>query len=152
MPAWSFGFGGNNAGHTLVVNGEQFILHLIPSGILHPDKQCLIGNGVVVDLEVLLQEVTTLRERGVALSPANLMMSEKAHLILPYHKHLDACREAAEREEFHRHPGRGIGPCYERRKWPGWVCAWPISSIGKFLRKDKRGKCEGKKFPFRAAF
>lgn len=105
--------GGNNAGHTLVVNGEQFILHLIPSGILHAGKQCLIGNGVVVDLEVLLHEVTTLRERGVALSPANLMISEKAHLILPYHKHLDACREAAKGKNSIGTTGRGIGPCYE---------------------------------------
>ena len=63
--------GGNNAGHTLVVNGNQFILHLIPSGILHPGKRCLIGNGVVVDLEVLHKEINGLRERGLTLGPEN---------------------------------------------------------------------------------
>ncbi|MBI5586526.1 MAG: adenylosuccinate synthase [Deltaproteobacteria bacterium] len=105
--------GGNNAGHTLVVNREQFIFHLIPSGILHSEKKCLIGNGVVVDLEVLLQEVTALRERGVSLSPANLAISERAHLILPYHKHLDLSREAAKGKNSIGTTGRGIGPCYE---------------------------------------
>jgi adenylosuccinate synthase len=105
--------GGNNAGHTLVVNREQFILHLIPSGILHPEKKCLIGNGVVVDLEVLLQEMTALRERGVSLSSVNLAISEKAHLILPYHKHLDLAREAAKGKNSIGTTGRGIGPCYE---------------------------------------
>ena len=105
--------GGNNAGHTLVVNQEQFILHLIPSGILHRDKQCLIGNGVVVDLEVLRREVETLRERGVSVGPENLAISEKAHLILPYHKHLDLVRETAKGKNSIGTTGRGIGPCYE---------------------------------------
>ena len=105
--------GGNNAGHTLVVNGNQFILHLIPSGILHPGKRCLIGNGVVVDLEVLHKEVIGLRERGLTLGPENLAISEKAHLILPYHKHLDAARESAKGSGSIGTTGRGIGPCYE---------------------------------------
>jgi adenylosuccinate synthase len=105
--------GGNNAGHTLVVNGNQFILHLIPSGILHPGKRCLIGNGVVVDLEVLHKEINGLRERGLALGPENLALSEKAHLILPYHKHLDLAREAAKGSGSIGTTGRGIGPCYE---------------------------------------
>ena len=105
--------GGNNAGHTLVVNGNQFILHLIPSGILHPGKRCLIGNGVVVDLEVLHKEVIGLRERGLTLGPENLAVSGKAHLILPYHKHLDAARESAKGSGSIGTTGRGIGPCYE---------------------------------------
>ena len=75
--------GGNNAGHTLVVGKDKFILHLIPSGILHAGKECLIGNGVVVDLEVLQKEILSLQERGIAVSPKNLGLSEKAHLILP---------------------------------------------------------------------
>jgi adenylosuccinate synthase len=75
--------GGNNAGHTLVVNGEQTICHLIPSGILHKDKKCLIGNGVVVDPEVLLKEMEALMNKGISISPDNLTLSEKAHLIMP---------------------------------------------------------------------
>lgn len=106
--------GGNNAGHTLVVNGEQCILHLIPSGILHPGKACLIGNGVVLDPEVFLKEVDTLAERGVDVSPARLMISKKTHVIMPYHRQLDACREAAkDAGKKIGTTGRGIGPCYE---------------------------------------
>ncbi len=105
--------GGNNAGHTLVVDGNQFILHLIPSGILHPGKRCLIGNGVVVDLEVLHKEIIGLRDRGLTLGPENLAISEKAHLILPYHKHLDMARESAKGAGSIGTTGRGIGPCYE---------------------------------------
>ncbi len=70
--------GGNNAGHTLVVGKDKFILHLIPSGILHAGKECLIGNGVVVDLEVLQKEILSLQERGIAVSPKNLGLSEKS--------------------------------------------------------------------------
>ncbi|HIC85723.1 MAG TPA: adenylosuccinate synthase, partial [Desulfobacterales bacterium] len=81
--------GGNNAGHTLVVGGKKFIFHLIPSGILYEDKTCLIGNGVVVDPEVLLQEIDRLAEAGVSVQPGRLYLSEKAHLIMPYHKALD---------------------------------------------------------------
>ena len=105
--------GGNNAGHTLVVNGKQTICHLIPSGILHADKTCLIGNGVVVDPEVLLEEMETLRKRGVTVGPENLGVSEKAHIILPYHKALDAAREKAKGKQKIGTTGRGIGPAYE---------------------------------------
>ena len=105
--------GGNNAGHTLVVGQDKFILHLIPSGILHSEKQCLIGNGVVVDLEVLQKEILTLRDRGVSIGPRNLGLSERAHLILPYHKHLDLAREAQKGQSSIGTTGRGIGPCYE---------------------------------------
>ncbi|MEW6184262.1 MAG: adenylosuccinate synthase [Thermodesulfobacteriota bacterium] len=105
--------GGNNAGHTLVVGAEKFILHLIPSGILHKGKQCLIGNGVVVDLEVMQKEILALQQRGIAVSPDNLGLSEKAHLILPYHKHLDLAREAQKGKTSIGTTGRGIGPCYE---------------------------------------
>jgi adenylosuccinate synthase len=105
--------GGNNAGHTLVVNGEETICHLIPSGILHKGKKCLIGNGVVVDPAVLLEEINTLMERGISVSPDNLVLSEKAHLILPYHKAIDQAREAAKSKDKIGTTGRGIGPCYE---------------------------------------
>lgn len=105
--------GGNNAGHTLVVGQDKFILHLIPSGILHKGKNCLIGNGVVVDLEVLEKEITALLERGVAVGPENLGLSGRAHLILPYHKHLDLARESRKGTASIGTTGRGIGPCYE---------------------------------------
>jgi len=105
--------GGNNAGHTLVVNGEQTICHLIPSGILHGDKMCMIGNGVVVDPEVLLGEMKHLVEKGLVINPDNLCLSEKAHLIMPYHRAVDLARETAKGEDKIGTTGRGIGPCYE---------------------------------------
>ena len=105
--------GGNNAGHTLVVDGEQTICHLIPSGILHKGKKCLIGNGVVVDPEVLLEEIRVLTEKGISITSERLFLSEKAHLIMPYHKALDLAREAAKGKGKLGTTGRGIGPCYE---------------------------------------
>ena len=105
--------GGNNAGHTLVVGGEQFIVHLIPSGILHPRKKSLIGNGVVVDPEVLIMEIERLRDRGVKVGPENLVLSDRAHLIMPYHKAMDLAREARKGRTKIGTTGRGIGPCYE---------------------------------------
>ena len=105
--------GGNNAGHTLVVNGKQTICHLIPSGILHEGKKCLIGNGVVVDPEVLLEEIDTLIKEGIPVSHENLSLSEKAHLIMPYHKAIDLAREEAKGKDKIGTTGRGIGPCYE---------------------------------------
>jgi adenylosuccinate synthase len=105
--------GGNNAGHTLVVGGKKTICHLIPSGILHRDKKCMIGNGVVVDPEVLLQEMDMLTGEGVSITPERFSLSEKAHLIMPYHKAVDVAREAAKGEDKIGTTGRGIGPCYE---------------------------------------
>ena len=105
--------GGNNAGHTLVVNGEQTICHLIPSGILHKGKKCLIGNGVVVDPEVLLEEMEKLTSKGISISPGNLSLSEKAHLIMPYHRAIDMASETAKGKDKIGTTGRGIGPCYE---------------------------------------
>jgi adenylosuccinate synthase len=105
--------GGNNAGHTMVVEGESFISHLIPSGILHEDKVCLIGNGVVVDPGVLIHEIEELRQRGISISPDNLLVSENAHLIMPYHKLIDHGRERLKGDKKIGTTGRGIGPCYE---------------------------------------
>jgi adenylosuccinate synthase len=105
--------GGNNAGHTIVVGGEKFIQHLIPSGILYPDKLCVIGNGVVIDPEVLLGEIHRLRERGVEVSEKNLRISFRAHMIMPYHKLIDAAREKSRADKKIGTTGRGIGPCYE---------------------------------------
>ncbi len=104
--------GGNNAGHTVVVGGQEFIMHLIPSGILHPGKYCVIGNGVVVDPAGLLEEIKMLRARGVEVDPRNLGVSDQAHLIFPYHKLLDKLKEAKVGPGKIGTTGRGIGPCY----------------------------------------
>ena len=105
--------GGNNAGHTLVVDGKQFIFHIIPSGILYEDKKCLIGNGLVVDPAVLLEEIESLNKTGILISPERLSLSEKAHIIMPYHKAIDIAKEAAKGKAKLGTTGRGIGPCYE---------------------------------------
>ena len=105
--------GGNNAGHTIKVKGEETILHLIPSGILHDGKICLIGNGVVVDPAVFLSEVDHLAARGIDVAPTRLGISKKTHLIMPYHKSLDKAREAKRAGHKIGTTGRGIGPCYE---------------------------------------
>lgn len=105
--------GGNNAGHTLVVEGKKFIFHLIPSGILYKDKKCLIGNGVVVDPEILLEEIQKLEQAGIEVNPDRLSLSDKAHLIMPYQKAIDLAREAAKGSDKLGTTGRGIGPCYE---------------------------------------
>ena len=105
--------GGNNAGHTLVVDGKKTVLHLIPSGALHPDKLCVIGNGVVVDPEVLLDEIAGLKDNGWLLDDSLLRISEEAHLIMPYHKAIDQARERLRGEGMIGTTGRGIGPAYE---------------------------------------
>lgn len=107
--------GGSNAGHTIRTHGEETILHLIPSGILHPGKICLIGCGVVLDPETFLDETGALAARGIDVSPNRLAISRKTHLILPYHKILDKAREAGKSGQKIGTTGRGIGPCYEDR-------------------------------------
>lgn len=103
--------GGHNAGHTVVIDNEKFILHLIPSGILYKDKMCLIGNGVVVDPAALLEEIKGLRERGVEVSK-NLFLSKNAHLIMPYHIVMDKENEKLRGSKSIGTTGRGIGPAY----------------------------------------
>ncbi len=105
--------GGNNAGHTVIVDGKKSALHLVPSGILHEGKVCLIGNGVVLDPIVFIQELDTLIVQGVDVSPVRLKISSKAHLIMPYHKVLDQAREKKLEGNKIGTTGRGIGPCYE---------------------------------------
>jgi adenylosuccinate synthase len=106
--------GGNNAGHTLVVNGKQTILHLIPSGILHQGKKCMIGNGVVLDPFVFCLEMDKLAASGIDVSPERLMISKKAQLIMPYHRAIDGARENFKSgSDKIGTTGRGIGPCYE---------------------------------------
>ena len=105
--------GGNNAGHTLVVGKETVVLHLIPSGILHEGKRCIIGNGVVLDPQVFIKEITKLKESGRLQDDSALLLSESLHIIMPYHKRIDIAREAKSGDKKIGTTGRGIGPCYE---------------------------------------
>jgi len=104
--------GGNNAGHTMVVDGEQFISHLVPSGILQ-GKTCLIGNGVVVDPAVLIEEMDYLDGKGIDVGAGRIKVSERAHLIMPYHQAVDLARENHKGDKKIGTTGRGIGPAYE---------------------------------------
>jgi adenylosuccinate synthase len=107
--------GGNNAGHTLVVDGVKTKLQLVPSGILREQTRCVIGAGVVVDPNALINEIRNLRGAGVAVTPARLVIDRDAHLILPYHIALDNAREARAGKNKIGTTGRGIGPAYEDR-------------------------------------
>ena len=104
--------GGNNAGHTMVVNGKEIISHLIPSGIIQ-QKKCFIGNGVVVDPFVLLEEIDYLVSNEIDASPDMLKISNRAHIIMPYHRVIDDAREVHKGDKKIGTTGRGIGPCYE---------------------------------------
>ncbi len=103
--------GGNNAGHTVVINDRKFIFHLIPSGILRKNKICVIGNGVVIDPGVLIEEIETLKKGGIEVSPKNLKISLFAHVIMPYHRIMDSLREKNRAQKIGT-TMRGIGPCY----------------------------------------
>src|SRR5919107_6060382 len=104
--------GGHNAGHTVYVAGRKFVLHLIPSGILHQGVTCIIGNGVVIDPHALFAEIKELARLGIEVGD-RLLISEKAHLILPYHRELDVLSEARRGERKIGTTSRGIGPAYE---------------------------------------
>src|SRR6185503_8004376 len=101
--------GGGNAGHTIVYGEQTYRLHLIPSGILRPSKINVVAHGVVVDPELLLDEIAELRSRGVEVG-ANLVVSDRAQLVMPWHKRLDRVREKAAGTKAHGTTGRGIGP------------------------------------------
>ncbi|NQT95374.1 MAG: adenylosuccinate synthase [Candidatus Omnitrophica bacterium] len=103
--------GGNNAGHTVVIGDKSFILHLVPSGILHKGKKCVIGNGVVVNPAALIDEIEGLQKSGISVG-SNLLVSEEAHLIFPYHWKIDELREIAKGKGKIGTTKRGIGPCY----------------------------------------
>jgi len=105
--------GGNNAGHTLVVGDEKTVLHLIPSGILHEGKRCIIGNGVVLDPKVFLEEVEGLRKKGYLKKEGQLMIDGAVHIIMPYHVKIDIARELKCGAKQIGTTGRGIGPTYE---------------------------------------
>lgn len=103
--------GGNNAGHTVEVGKEQYIFHLIPSAILHKNKTCVIGNGVVIDPKALLSEIEMLKKRNIPIAPNRLKISGHAHVVMPYHRILDGLRESKRQQKIGT-TGRGIGPCY----------------------------------------
>jgi adenylosuccinate synthase len=102
--------GGNNAGHTVYLKKEKFVFHIIPSGILYDNMKCVIGNGVVIDPGALIEEITGLQKRGYLKDDSQLMISEEAHLIFPYHRRIDVARERVFKIGT---TGRGIGPAYE---------------------------------------
>lgn len=104
--------GGNNAGHTVEVDDKQYKLHLIPSGILYKNKLNVIGNGVVLDPKALFEEINYLKENGVNVTADNLIISDRAHLIMPYHKVLDGIKEKSRGKNDIGTTGKGIGPCY----------------------------------------
>ena len=103
--------GGNNAGHTVKFDNEKYVLHLIPSGILHPEKICVIGNGVVLDPEAFFEEVGVLEAKKVSVR-GRLFISEQAHLLFPYHRLMDQLREGSLQKGMIGTTKRGIGPCY----------------------------------------
>lgn len=103
--------GGPNAGHTVVVQGKEIILHQIPSGILWPHTTCVLGNGVVIDPQVFLEEIAFIKDQGIEIE-GRLLISDRAHLILPYHRYLDTASEEWQGEKKIGTTGRGIGPAY----------------------------------------
>ncbi len=129
--------GGNNAGHTLVVKGEKFVFHLIPSGILHPGKKCVIANGVVVDPKVLLSEIGRLKERGYLKDDGQLKIGLLANIIMPYHIVLDSAREEKLGSRKIGTTARGIGPCYEDKIARTGIRACDLIRPGAFAEKLK---------------
>jgi adenylosuccinate synthase len=128
--------GGNNAGHTLVVEGKQYIFHIIPSGILYQEKKCMIGNGVIIDPAVLLDEIDELKQSGLPVTPDRLMISERAHLIMPYHSTLDQANEAAlTKGKKIGTTGRGIGPCYMDKVGRTGIKVGDLNDMGLFRDK-----------------
>jgi adenylosuccinate synthase len=134
--------GGNNAGHTLVVNGEKVVLHLIPSGVLHAGKRCVIGNGVVLDPEVFIMEITKLKASGRLQDDSTLLLSESMHIIMPYHKRIDIAREANSGDKKIGTTGRGIGPCYEDKIGRRGIRLMDLVDKDIFARKLKEALTE----------
>lgn len=132
--------GGNNAGHTVVIDGDHFVLHLIPSGILHKGKRCVIGNGVVVDPKALLEEIEMLASRGVTVDN-RLFVSEEAHIIMPYHWKLDGIKE--EKRGKIGTTKKGIGPSYSDKVARSGIRAVDLLN-GKVLRDKLEANLEEK--------
>ncbi len=116
--------GGANAGHTLVLDGERLVVHLLPSGVVHPEKRCLLGAGMVIDPVALLDEIRTCRARGLDMDPPRLGVSHTAHVILPYHQALDGLRDQGAGAIGTTR--RGIGPCYEDKMARRGIQMWQL--------------------------
>jgi len=129
--------GGSNAGHTVVVNNEKFVLHLIPSGILRKNKCCVIGSGVALDPFQLLEEITELRKKNIEVGE-NLRISETAHLVLPYHKKLDELSENEKGEEKIGTTRRGIGPCYTDKMARNGIRVTELFHVNHFKERLKK--------------
>ncbi len=130
--------GGNNAAHTLVVDGEKFILRLIPAGALHPGKTCVIGNGTVVDPLALADELATLRSRGKFTDDALLKLSCDAHMVMPYHRAIDRAREARAGRRAIGTTGFGIGPAYEDKMARAGLRFDELQNFARFKEKLAR--------------
>ena len=135
--------GGNNAGHTVVVDETTFKLHLIPSGILYPEVVCIIGNGVVLDPEVFFKEIDTLTEKGVSVTSKNLKVSSLAHVILPYHKMLDSQQEKKRHEEKIGTTGKGIGPTYTDKIGRVGIRVQDLLSKDRLIKKLNKRNFDG---------
>jgi adenylosuccinate synthase len=130
--------GGANAGHTVIANGKKFIFHLVPSGIMYPDKICVIGNGVVFDAEQFLREVDELTSFGISVEK-RLFVSDAAHLVLPYHKSHDAAREISMGKSKIGTTGRGIGPAYADKISRTGIRVGDLIEWNNFIAKLKIG-------------
>ncbi|TAN41277.1 MAG: adenylosuccinate synthase [Nitrospirae bacterium] len=126
--------GGNNAGHTVVINNEKYVLHLIPSGVLHKNKKCVIGNGVVIDPTALITEMEGLQKQGIEIND-NLLISKNAHLIMPYHVALDKGNENSKGNKKIGTTGRGIGPAYADKIARHGIRAADLLNPGEFREK-----------------
>ena len=128
--------GGNNAGHTIVHGRKKYVLHLIPSGILRPGKTCIIANGVVVDPLALVTEITGLRKQGIKVG-ANLLLSDAAHLVMPWHRAIDEARELRKGKNKIGTTKRGIGPAYGDKAARTGLRVGDLLDAGKFTAKFK---------------
>src|SRR5208282_207925 len=129
--------GGHNAGHTVIVGNQRFVLQLIPSGILRPGKKAVIGPGTVVDPTALVAEIETLKKAGVDVR-GRLFLSDRAHLIFPYHRDMDKAAEAARGEAKIGTTSRGIGPAYEDKMARRGIRVGDLRDPGKFAEKLER--------------
>lgn len=128
--------GGNNAGHTVVVNGSEFKLHLLPSGILYKGKTCVVGNGVVIDPAVMIKEMNGMEEKGI--STDGLRVSNRAHVIMPYHRLLDEVEEISRADQKIGTTKRGIGPCYMDKNARSGIRMVDLLDEEEFCAKLKR--------------
>lgn len=134
--------GGNNAGHTLVVDGQKYALRLVPSGILNPGKTVVIAGGVVVDPDVLLEEMDGLAARGLDVGPDRLKISDKAHIIMPWHRAIDHAREAAKGAGRIGTTGKGIGPAYEDKAARIGLRMGDLRDLARFERRAGAARAE----------